>query len=133
MKVFLSYDSADEKFAGELREGLTKFGLDVWNPNRELRRGSNWLLQTGRALERADSVVFVFSHHTEKSPWSRKEVEYAISHPKYQGKVVSVRLAPNVDMPWILETLPVVDVKQGDAGAAAKQIARTLAAVSQTV
>src|SRR5687767_7775141 len=112
MKVFLSYAIDDEKFAGELREGLAKLGLDVWDPNRELRRGSNWLLKTGRALERADGIVFLFSSATAQSPWSRREVEYVISHAKYEGKVVSVRLSPKVEMPWILETLPIVDVKR---------------------
>jgi hypothetical protein len=126
MKVFLSYSAEDEAFAAELRERLSELRIKVWDPNTELRRGSNWLLTTGLALARAEAVVFIFSRSTAHSPWARREVEYAISHSKYEGKVVSVRLSPRVEIPWILETLPVVDVKRRDAKDAAKQIVRAL-------
>jgi hypothetical protein len=125
MKVFLSYSSSDEKFARELRQRLTELGLQVWDPDAELPRASNWLLETGRALERADSLVFVFSDEATRSQ-ARREVEYAITRPKFEGRVVSVRLSPRAEVPWILETMPVIDAKPRDARSAARKVASAL-------
>src|SRR5437588_4255299 len=123
MHVFLSHSSSDEQFASELREQLAARAFDVWNPSVALMPGSNWALETGLALEQADGVIFLFSKDAAQSPWLRKEVEYTITQPKFEGKVVSVVLEPNLDIPWILHNLPVVSaVKRG-----AEQVAREVA------
>ena len=126
MQVFLSHSSKDEKYAGVLREQLTLLGVDVWNPQREILPGSNWLLEMGQALERADGVVFLFSKEAVRSRSATMEVEYAIGQPKFEGKLVSVLLSPNLDIPWILRKLPLVDAEGQDAGAVAREIVRSL-------
>src|SRR5258706_15733417 len=68
MKVYISHGDRNQKFADALRDRLTALGLDVWNPKRELYPGSNWMLEAGRALERADGVVFLFSPDVAHSP-----------------------------------------------------------------
>jgi len=84
MRVFLSYGQHDEPFALSLLDNLTQRGIDVWNPRLQLMPGSNWLLETGLALEKADGVVFLFSKESAQSPWSRKEVEYLITQQKFE-------------------------------------------------
>jgi hypothetical protein len=132
VQVFLSYSMKDEKFAGELRDQLTKLGLDIWNPHRELLPGSNWLLESGRALERADGIVFVFSKDTVRSPWSRKEVEYAITQQKFEGKLVSVLLAPRLEIPWILHNLPVVNAARQSPASVAREVFRRLGGAARS-
>lgn len=126
MDVYVSYDSKDESFARDLIERLTRSGLDVVNPDLDLKPGSNWLLEIGRALERSNGVVFVFS---EKSapPSLRKDFEYVISHPRYEGNVVSVLLSRNAEFPWILLDMPLVDASHRDADRAAKAVSDYLA------
>ncbi len=130
MQVFLSYSSKDEKYAGALREQLTRLGLEVWNPGRELLPGSNWALETGHALERAEGVVFLFSKEAVQSRWARMEVEYAITQPKFEGKLVSVLLSPHLDIPWILRNLPLVNAEGQKPATVARQIVRKLGAPS---
>jgi hypothetical protein len=130
MQVFLSHAATDEKYAGALRDHLTRLGLEVWNPQRELMPGSNWLLETGRAFERADGVVFLFSKAAVKSRSARMEVEYAITQAKFEGKLVSVLLSPHLDIPWILRNLPLVNAAGNDTATVARQIAKKLGADS---
>lgn len=126
MKVFLSHAAEDRRFARDLRGSLNELGLEVWDPTIELPHGSNWLLETGRALQRADVLVFLFSDAAARSEWARREVEYAIGQPKFEGKVVSVRLSLAAELPWILERLSVVDATDGDARMAAKKVVSAL-------
>jgi TIR domain len=126
VQVFLSHAATDEKYAGALRDHLTRLGLEVWNPQREILPGSNWLLEMGQALERADGVVFLFSKEAVRSRSARMEVEYAITQPKFEGKLVSVLLAPHLDIPWILRNLPLVNAAGRETAAVARQIAEKL-------
>jgi len=128
VQVFLSHSFKDEKYASALRDHLTRLGLDVWNPRRELLPGSNWLLESGQALERADGVVFLFSKESVASHAARMEVEYAITQPKFEGRLVSVLLSHHLDIPWILEKLPLVDAEGRDPADVARQIVRKLGA-----
>jgi hypothetical protein len=128
MQVFLSHSAQDRKFADALRRQLLHLGVDVWNPDRELLPGSNWLLESGRALERADGIVFLFSKEAARSQWSPMEVQYAISQPKYEGRVVTVLRAPRIEIPWILHNLPVVDAAKHTPAQVAREIYRQLRA-----
>src|SRR2546423_848822 len=92
MEVFLSYSWEDRHFADALRDRLNFAGLKVWDPDRHLLPGSNWLIETGLALQRADSVVFLISEDSLRSPWTVKEVEYAIGNRKLEGKVIQLSI-----------------------------------------
>src|SRR5260370_29476748 len=124
MRVFVSHNERDADFARELRQEMKAAGLDVWDPDLELLPGVNWLIKTGRALERADAIVFLAS--AEPSVWTRKEVEYAIGQQSYEGRVITVRLTPKARIPWILNRLVVLDGSDRDAAAMAHEISRKL-------
>lgn len=126
MKVFISHSATDQTFANALRTQLTRLGMDVWNPDRELLPATNWLLETGRALERADSIIFVFSKEAARSHWSPMEVHYAISERKYAGRVISVLRTPRIEIPWILNNLPVVNAGKHTPAHIAREIYRKL-------
>jgi hypothetical protein len=76
MRVYLSYDLSDREFVAQVRERLIAGGVDVWNPETKLQPGSNWLKETGRALERADAIVFILSRRALRSPYMQKEIDY---------------------------------------------------------
>jgi hypothetical protein len=122
MHVFVSHDSHDDAFAEELRQNLTKLGLKVWNPSVELFPGSNWLLETGRALERADAVVFVVSPHSARSRWSHFEMQYALTRKRLQDRVIPVVLGQRAHVPWIMRGFSISGVNRD-----ASEIAQTIA------
>lgn len=127
MRVFLSYNARDSEFADEFRRHLANEQIRVWDPAHELLPGSNWLLQTGKAFERADAVVFLLSKDSTASPTLRREVEYVISNEKFADRVIPVLLENNLDnVPWILMKMNVVNAADGDAKRAASQVAQAL-------
>jgi hypothetical protein len=127
MSVFLSYDSRDSRFAEQLTSRLAAENLDVWDPARELYPASNWLLESGRALERADGIVFLISKNSAQSPALRREVEYAITNVRFKDRVVPIVLSRGVkNIPWILETMGVIDAADHDMDRVAKLVATAM-------
>jgi hypothetical protein len=127
MRLFLSYDSRDSHFAEDLLPRLLAQKLEVWDPARELYPGSNWLLEAGRAFERADAVIFLISEHSVDTPALRHEVQYAITNLRFKDRVVPVVLSRGVkNIPWILKTMNVIDAVDGDMDRVAKSIATAM-------
>jgi hypothetical protein len=127
MRLFLSYDSRDSQFAEELLPRLLAEKLEVWDPARELYPGDNWLLEAGRAFERADAVIFLISEHSVDTPALGREVQYAISNLRFKDRVVPVILSRGVkNMPWILEKMSVIDAVDRDMDRVAKAIATAM-------
>jgi len=127
MRLFLSYDSRDSQFAEELLPRLLAQKLEVWDPARELYPGSNWLLEAGRAFERADAVIFLISEHSVDTPALRREVQYAISNHRFKDRVVPVILSRGMkNIPWILEKMTVIDAVDHDMDRVAKLVATTM-------
>jgi hypothetical protein len=123
MRVFLSYDSRDSHFVEELLPRLLAQKLQVWDPARELYPGSNWLLEAGRAFERADAVVFLISEHSVETSALGREVQYAITNLRFKDRVVPVVLSRGLkNIPWILKTMNVIDAVDGDMDRVAKSI-----------
>lgn len=127
MRVFISHSASDDKFAGQVRDVLTSEGFDVWNPERDLLPGQNWLTETGRALERADAVVFLLSGDALQAPFAKREIQYVITHPKFENRVVTVRLGADMGkIPWILRNLSVINATPTDGTRAGREIALRL-------
>jgi hypothetical protein len=124
MRIFLSYEERDERFADALRSQLDDLGVNVWNPSDELFPGSNWLLETGRALERADGIVMLLSSNT-RSRWSQLEMEYVLTQRRYKRRVIPVLLKKTARIPWILRQFA-IDGTSGDAAKTAQKIAQIL-------
>ena len=127
MRTFLSYDSRDAQIVEQLFPRLVAQKLDVWDPAREIYPGSNWLLEAGRAFERADAVIFLISEHSVDTPALRSEVQYAITNLRFKDRVVPVILSRDVkNIPWVLEKMSVIDATDHDMDRVAKLVAITL-------
>jgi TIR domain len=115
MKVFLSYDSADEAFAKALSKELAKHGLSVWRDEEELFPGDNWALRIGEALQKSNAMVVLVSPKSMQSKWVRHEIEYALGDLRYENRLFPVLVRPTEDVPWILRELNMLNAKQGAA------------------
>jgi hypothetical protein len=110
MKVFLSYAQKDTELARKLSERLVTGGFQVWNPEAEINPGDNWAKKVGQALEDSDLMVILLTPKATESEWLRREIEFAIGSKKYDSRVFTVFVGPELeagkDMPWILLKLP---------------------------
>ena len=125
MRVYLSYDESDSKFAAELRNRLIDVGFEVWNPQTELAPGSNWLKETGRALERANAIVFVLSKRAVRSSSIQREIDHALTSKRFANRVFPVVIDDDVEVPWILRELGLIKAG-GSAETVANRISRSL-------
>jgi hypothetical protein len=124
MRIFISYADRDRRYATALGKALKDASQDIWEP-QDLKPGENWRLKSGEALAGADAVVVLLSPESVASDWVRKEIEFAISSPRFKGRLVPVLVRPARDIPWILRELPQW-VEADDPSAAAKEIVSIL-------
>jgi hypothetical protein len=114
MEIYLSHTAKDKKFAAELREELVNAGLRVWNPETQIAPGANWLAVSGRALARADAIVFLLSREAVRSESIQKEIDYALTNARFKGRLIPVVIGSPSNIPWILETLPTIEAERSD-------------------
>lgn len=115
MKVFLSYHVKDRAVAEGIRQGLEAAGLAVVDPVRDAQPGENLFELAAKALEGAQAMVLVLSPDAVESPWMKKVLEYALTQPRFEGRVVPVLARATKDVPWILRKMEMLDVKSGPA------------------
>jgi len=115
VKVFLSYHVSDRVAAQGIKKGLVAAGLEVVDPIQDAAPGDNLFEIAAKALEESQAMVFVLSPDAAASPWAKKELEYALSEPRFEGRVVPVIARPTKDVPWILGKMDVLDLKSGPA------------------
>jgi hypothetical protein len=117
VRAFLSYAHEDGEVAAVLAKQLAKAKVQVWNPSQDVDPGENWSLKMGEALEKADVLIVLFSPNSAKSPWIRREVEYALTSPRLEGRLIVVEVKPTKHMPWILGKLQPIRLYENPAKA----------------
>ena len=115
MQIYISYAKSDEAFARNLSSQLAKRGLSVWSAHEEVLPGDNIWLRTGEALKRSKAMIVLISPDSMRSEHVRREIEYALGDPNYEGRVFPVQVRPANDIPWILQKFRTFDAKQGAA------------------
>ncbi len=114
-RVFLSHASEDRREAQRLRRFLTDHGISVWFSEHQLQGADQWQDEIGRALARCTWFVVFLSPHAVKSMWVRREVEYALTEERYDGRIVPL-LFKECDvraLSWVLPQLQMIDFTQG--------------------
>jgi len=124
MQIFLSYARSDETFARALSSQLERRGFSVWSPGQEVLPGDNWALQIGEALKKSKAMVVLVSPDSMRSEHVRREIEYALGNPNYEGRLFPVRLRRTDDVPWILRRFRTLD-----AGRSATKVSESIANV----
>lgn len=115
MQVFLSYAPSDEVFAKALSSQLTRRGLSVWSPGEEVLPGDNVWLRIGEALKNSRAMIVLVSPDSMRSENVRREIEYALGQPNYEGRLFPVQVRPTNDIPWVLRRFKTLDAKQSAA------------------
>ena len=124
MKNFLSHSMSDRPLARNIAQGLVDLGFVVWFDEWDLQPGENWAKAVGKALESADAMVVLVTPDSMQT-WQREEIQYALTTPRFEGRLIPVIVKSTPDIPWILETLNVV--RPGRTGAdTARRIADAL-------
>lgn len=115
MRIFFSYASKDREFAQALSSQLAKHGFRVWTMEDEILPGDNIWLRVGEALKSSRAMVVLLSPDSVRSENLRREIEYALGNPAYEGRVFPVLVRPTKAIPWILRRFKVLDGKQNVA------------------
>ena len=116
-QVFLSYDSTDREFAAEVSSRLSEEGIAVFDPADEIYPGDNGPLKIGKALQKCDAMIVLLSPDAMKSEWVRQEIDFALGSLNYKNRLFPVLVRPTKDVPWVLKTLPYVEVGKDPAKA----------------
>jgi hypothetical protein len=111
MQVFLSYAPSDEAFAKALSSQLTRRGLSVWSHHDEVLPGDNIWLRIGEALENSRAMVVLVSPDSMRSENVRREIEYALGQPNYEGRLFPVQVRPTNDIPWVFRQFKTFDAR----------------------
>ena len=107
LQVFISYVPEDADLARRLAEALREAGYQPWYAEESVSPGENWALRIGQAILGSDVIVALLSPSTFRSPWARREWDFALGSERHAGRVIPV-LTPGTSLdtvPWILKHL----------------------------
>ena len=77
LRVFISYSRDDLKFADQLEAALNLWGFECLIDRHDISGGEDWKRRLGNLIREADTVVFVLSPSSARSPTCDWEVEEA--------------------------------------------------------
>jgi len=77
----------------------------------EILPGENFSLEVGKALERSEAIIILLSPDSVESSNVRSEIAYALSSPKFEGRVFPVVVKPTSGIPWFLQTFPMIHLR----------------------
>jgi len=81
-QVYISYSRKDIAFAHILVEALKSSDLETWIDWEDIPPSADWLDEIFRAIEAADTFVYIVSRHSKNSEVRSKEVQHAIANQK---------------------------------------------------
>jgi len=88
-KVFISYSRKDMVFVRRLDESLKSRGRDTWVDWEDIRPTEEWMQAIYRAIEGADTFVFVLSPDSIASEICGREIALAAEHNKRMVPIVA--------------------------------------------
>jgi hypothetical protein len=77
LRVFISYSRDDLKFADQLDDAVNACGFECLIDRHDISGGEDWKRRLGNLIREADTVVFVLSPSSARSPICDWEVEEA--------------------------------------------------------
>ncbi len=86
--VFVSYAREDSEVVARLARALRDRGNSVWIDEEGIESADRWRKALEEAIDAADAVVFVLSHHWVVSGPCRDELAYAVTGHKRLVPVV---------------------------------------------
>jgi hypothetical protein len=110
-EVFLSHSDLNREFAGSLSEMMRRHGVPVWYSQTNILGAQQWHDEIGAALQRCDWFVVVLSPLSVESMWVKRELLYALSHDRFENKIVPIMYQPcdYERLSWTLSEFQMVD------------------------
>lgn len=111
-KIFISYSRKDFADVIDMRNEIQRrTGVLPWMDVSGIETGARFSAVIAEAIEGCELLVFVISHHSVNSPWTRKEVLYAQENQKKIYPVVldDAKLPP--ELRFLLVDLNRVDYR----------------------
>jgi len=75
----------------------------------------NVWLRIGEALKNSRAMIVLVSPDSMRSENVRREIEYALGQPNYEGRLFPVQVRPTNDIPWVLRRFKTFDARQNAA------------------
>lgn len=109
--IYISYSRIDSPVVKEICDGLIHVGLQLYVDYKQYDSGES-TIEITRQIQNADAVILFYSNNVENSPWTRREVEYAISTGK---TIIPVLLSNYVDDGWFVNHIhtSTIEFKEG--------------------
>jgi hypothetical protein len=110
-EVFLSHSDRDRVFAGKIADLLKRHGIPTWYSPHRILGAAQWHDQIGAALHGCDWFVILLSPHAIDSIWVKRELLFALSQKRLEGKILPV-LYQSCDftrLSWTLPSFQIVD------------------------
>lgn len=105
-KIFFSYSREDgSEFSLRLAQDLKNAGFNIWIDQQNIRAGTEWDIEIGKALETSDCLLFIESEKSVVSNNVLDEVYFALDHQK---KVIPV-IYHDSKTPYRLQRLQHID------------------------
>ncbi len=86
---FISYSTANEEFAGRLRNDFLAAGINCWKWDQDARTGRSLWGEIDEAIQEFDKLVLIASEFSLKSPAVIREIERAIVQEDERSKLKS--------------------------------------------
>jgi len=102
--VFVSYSSADRKFARRLAANLQGRGARIWFDEGQIDVGDSLIEKLRDGIDRMEFLLVVLSPDSVRSEWVRREVDVAMTQ-EIEGKRIKVLpvLYRQCDLPGFLK------------------------------
>jgi len=110
-KVFLSYARSARAQAQKIGQQLRQAGFDVWDPDKEILPGDDFVAHLKVALDCAGAVVVFISPEGMASRSVSYEIEYALGAKHLRRRLIPVMMRPTKDVPWIVGSLESVEYR----------------------
>ena len=110
MQVFLSHSHTDAWLAARIAQALKESGLEVRDPLRDILPGDNWASEVAHALEESDAMVVLLTPEAARSPYVKRDMEYALGAKNYSNRLIPVVVGdreqlPAGEIPWIVRRM----------------------------
>lgn len=111
-EVFLSHSSHDAPEVARLADVLQKHGIPVFYSPHNIQGGQQWHDEIGSALMRCDWFVLMLSPDSVDSTWVDRELKFALSNERFEGRIVPTVLRPcDFSRWWVLPQLQMIDFR----------------------
>jgi hypothetical protein len=111
VEVFLSHSAKDKRFLKWLVDVMRDHGVPVWFSEHGIRGAAQWHDEIGAALARCDWMIVVLSPAAIASRWVKREVTYAVEEPRFDGRIVPLRISAcsAKELSWVLLQIQTID------------------------